>query len=582
MWRNRAFSAGDTGECVTDPDTTTTSDPLDDRIRLAGRYRIDGLLGSGGMSEVSYGYDERLDRPVAIKLLRPPGNPPGQPGSPERVAFEEQHAISEKRFLREIRTTASLEHPGIPAVFDTGVHTFPDGSRRVWLVMQLLRGSTVQQLLDDTNYDNAPLSIARVAGIGAQVAAVLASVHAVDVVHRDIKPDNLILVPGGFVKVLDFGIAILRGADAPPRLTQVDHTIGTPDYMSPEQHLGSVITAASDIYSLGCLLFGLLTGDRVFYVTGSGVSLRELHVKADPPLVTSLRPDVPIELAELVNAMLAKDIRTRPTAVDAYHALAPWAAARPTTPSSDGLDPTQPFRNPLLVPRQPVAAAGNVPAPRSGMAVIDKPGASTPPGAGPLAVQPDRPGLAAAARLSDAVVDELLTKVATLVDADRPTEAIDLLETAVAAGAQDPARGLELRRFLAETLYLADRFTRAAALNDAVRADYLRYRFEPSDPWVLDCAYYAGLAYARTGEPEKALDRLRAYLDNADAAKEEHLRLLEARRTAAFMLAATGQTSGALAAFKALRHALATRFGSGASGELQNLDKIIDKLGHGL
>nr|MDT0665297.1 protein kinase [Micromonospora sp. DSM 115978] len=180
---------------MTDPYTTTTGDLLDDRIRLGGRYRIDGLLGSGGMSEVSYGYDERLDRPVAVKLLRPSGNPPGQAGSPERLAFEDQQTINEKRFLREIRTTASLEHPGIPAVFDTGVHTFPDGSRRVWLVMQLLRGSTVQQLIDDTDYDDAPLGIARVAGIAAQVAAVLAGVHAVDVVHRDIKPGNLVLMP---------------------------------------------------------------------------------------------------------------------------------------------------------------------------------------------------------------------------------------------------------------------------------------------------------------------------------------------------------------------------------------------------
>ncbi|CAO5166474.1 eukaryotic-like serine/threonine-protein kinase [Frankia sp. AiPs1] len=568
---------------MTDPlTTTTTSDPSDDRIRLSGRYRMDGLLGSGGMSEVFYGYDERLDRPIAIKLLRPPGNPPGAAGSPERIAFVEQRTINEKRFLREIRTTASLEHPGIPAVFDTGVHTFPDGSRRVWLVMQLLRGSTVARLIEDTDYDNAPLGIARVAGIGAQVAAVLASVHAVDVVHRDIKPENLILVPGGFVKVLDFGIAILRGADAPPRLTQVDHTIGTPDYMSPEQHLGSVITAASDIYSLGCLVFGLLTGERVFYPTGDGVSLRELHVTADPPLVTSLRPDVPSELAELVKAMLAKDLRTRPTAEDAYHALVPWAAAPPATPSRDGLDPTQPFRNPLLVvPRQTAAVNGGGTAPRPAAAGLGASAASAPPEAGSLAIQLDHPGLADVP-LSDAAVDGLLAHVATLVAADRPTEAIDLLDVAVAAGAQDPPRGLDLRRALAQTLYLADRFTRAAALNDAVRADCLRYRLEPGHRWVLDGAYYAGLSYARIGEPEKALDRLRAYLDNADTANEEHLRLLEARRTAAFMLATTGKTAAALAAFKSLRQALAAAYGSGASGELQNLEKIIDRLGRGL
>ncbi|WP_052710725.1 serine/threonine-protein kinase [Pseudofrankia sp. DC12] len=270
---------------MTDPHTTESANAPDERIRLAGRYRVDGLLGSGGMSEVFYGYDERLDRPVAIKLLRPPGSPPGPPGSPERLTFDEQQAITQKRFLREIRTTAGLEHPGIPAVFDTGVHTFPDGSRRIWLVMQLLRGSTVETLIESADYEKAPLGIAQAAGVTAQVAAVLASVHAVDIVHRDIKPANLMLVPGGFVKVLDFGIAILRGADAPPRLTQVDHTIGTPDYMSPEQHLGSVITTASDIYSLGCLLFGLLTGERVFYGTGSGESLRSLHVQAAPPSV---------------------------------------------------------------------------------------------------------------------------------------------------------------------------------------------------------------------------------------------------------------------------------------------------------
>jgi len=447
-----------------------------------------------------------------------------------------------------------------------------------------------QHLLDDTDYDKAPLPVARAAAIAAQVAAVLASVHAVDIVHRDIKPDNLILVPGGFVKVLDFGIAILRGADAPPRLTQVDHTIGTPDYMSPEQHLGSVITAASDIYSLGCLLFGLLTGDRVFYVTGSGVSLRELHVKAEPPLASSLRPDVPTELAELVHAMLAKDIRARPTAVEAYHALAPWAAA-PLAGSAgrassgaassgeasdgDGLDPTQPFRDPLLVvQRQPPGAVSGVPAPRSGLTGDVRARLSPeagPPGAG-------RPGLPAAGPLSDAEVDKLLAQVATLVDTDRPAEAIDLLEGAEATGVQDPARGLELRRVLAGTLYLADRFTRAAALNDAVRADLLRYHFELSAPWVLDGAFYAGLAYARINEPEKALDRLRAYLDNADASQEEPLRLLEARRTAAFMLAATGQQAAALAAFKSLRAALAATYGADASGELQNLDKIISRL----
>jgi serine/threonine protein kinase len=573
---------------VTDPYTTNGADPPnDERIRLAGRYRIDGLLGSGGMSEVFYGYDERLDRPVAIKLLRPPGDPPGRPGSPERGAFDDQLAISQKRFLREIRTTASLEHPGIPAVFDTGVDTFPNGRRRVWLVMQLLRGSTVETLIDSTDYEDAPLEIAHAAGIAAQVAAVLASVHAVDVVHRDIKPANLMLVPGGFVKVLDFGIAILRGADAPPRLTQVDHTVGTPDYMSPEQHLGSVITAGSDIYSLGCLLFGLLTGDRVFYVTGSGESLRSLHVQAAPPSVTALRPDVPVALATLVGAMLAKDFRDRPTAESVYRALAPWATSQQAEdeandgldgPTVDGLDPTRPFRRPLLI------TAPRVPSPASGLGAA-APRLNASPSAGearPAGLPTVGTGPAdSAARLSNDEVDTDLGQAESLVAANRPAEAIDLLEAVVARGVQDPARALELRRVLAETLYLAERFTRAAALNDAVRAEYLRYRTAPSNPWVLDCAYYAGLSYARTGQPEKALDRLRAYLDNADPAEEDSLRLLQARRTAAFMLAATGQTEEARAAFTDLRQALAAAYGPAATAELHNLDKIINRLGAG-
>ncbi|WP_045878003.1 serine/threonine-protein kinase [Pseudofrankia sp. DC12] len=575
---------------MTDPYTTNSAGSTDERTRLAGRYRIDGLLGRGGMSEVFYGYDERLDRPVAIKLLRPPGDPPGRPGSPERAVFDEQQGISQKRFLREIRTTASLEHPGIPAVFDTGVDTFPDGRRRVWLVMQLLRGSTVETLIDSTDYEDAPLGISHAAGIAAQVAAVLASVHAVDVVHRDIKPANLVLVPGGFVKVLDFGIAILRGADAPPRLTQVDHTVGTPDYMSPEQHLGSVITAASDIYSLGCLLFGLLTGDRVFYVTGSGESLRSLHVQAAPPPVTALRPEVPAPLAALVGAMLAKDFRDRPTAEAVYQVLAPWASGQPAdreasneldSATADDLDPTRPFRSPLLI------AAGSFASPSSGVGVAprrlnagqpadlawrdaDRPFGFPTGGNAPAIV---------ATRLSDDEVDADLVQVESLVDADRPAEAIDLLGAAVARGARDPARGLELRRVLAETLYLAEKFTRAAALNDTVRAECLHYGLDPSHQWVLGCAYYAGLAYARTGEPAKALNRLGAYLDNADTAKEDPLRLLQARRTAAFMLAATGQTKAALAAFTDLRHTLATVHGSAATAELQNLDKIIRRLG---
>jgi serine/threonine protein kinase len=149
------------------------------------------------MSEVYHGYDERLDRRVAIKVLRPPGQVPAAPDSPEAVEILDALDRDRKRFLREIRVTAQLEHPGTPAVYDTGIEKAPDGSTRLWLVMQLLRGSTLEALLNHADYQSSPPSVAWAAAIAAQIAAVLADVHRVDIVHRDIKPGNVMIADGG-------------------------------------------------------------------------------------------------------------------------------------------------------------------------------------------------------------------------------------------------------------------------------------------------------------------------------------------------------------------------------------------------
>jgi serine/threonine protein kinase len=278
----------------------------DGKRRLAGRYRIDGLLGRGGMSEVYFGYDERLDRPVAVKLLRPPSYVPGAPDSPEAAEILDAIDRDQKRFLREIRMTARLELAGAPAVYDTGVDDLPDGTRQLWLVMQLLRGSTLETLLEAASFSGPDTpSVAWAAAIAAQIAAVLADVHRVDIVHRDIKAANIVVTDGGLVKVLDFGIAILRGAGALPRLTQVDRTVGTPAYMSPEQWAGQLVTAASDVYSLGCLLFELLTGNVPFHGS-SRLPLRVAHQEAAVPSVVGARPSVSPEVDALVAAMLTK------------------------------------------------------------------------------------------------------------------------------------------------------------------------------------------------------------------------------------------------------------------------------------
>jgi len=519
---------------------------------LAGRYRIDGLLGRGGMSEVYHGYDERLDRRVAIKVLRPPGRVPAAPDSPEAVEILDALERDRKRFLREIRVTAQLEHPGIPAVYDTGVEDGPDGTTRLWLVMQLLRGSTLEALLNQTDCQTSPPSVAWAAAIVAQIAAVLADMHRVDIVHRDIKPGNVMIVDGGLVKVLDFGIAILHGAGALPRLTQVDRTVGTPAYMSPEQCLGQIVTAASDIYSLGCLLLELLTGDVPFFAAAD-MPLRAHHLNTPAPSARSRRADVPIGLDVLLSSMLAKDAEARPTAAAVYAALLPLTTPGPDESRTSGetaspqggedRDPTRPFRWPLFAP----ATSRHDRAEGRG-------------------------------RLTDAEAGLLQDSVRVLLDSDRPSEAISLLEDGIDRADHDPALQLRLRHFLGTALFYAGEYTRAANVLDAAGRDYRQY-FPANDPNVLDCAYHAGHAYAEIGKPGKALPQLRFYIQNADfsVGEDETREALETRFVIAQLLAADGYSDEALAELQAVRSLLADTFGPG-SIQVRNLDKQAARL----
>ena len=222
-----------------------SADPGGRRL-IAKRYRIDGLLGRGGMSEVYFGYDERLDRPVAVKLLRPPSYVPAAPDSPEAVEILDALDRDQKRFLREIRVTARLELAGVPAVYDTGVDDLPDGTRQLWLVMQLLRGSVLETVIDAASFSGLGTpSVAWAASITAQVAAVLADVHRVDIVHRDIKAANIMVTDAGLVKVLDFGIAILRGAGALP---------DRPNRRHARLHVAGTVVRTACRSGIGCVL----------------------------------------------------------------------------------------------------------------------------------------------------------------------------------------------------------------------------------------------------------------------------------------------------------------------------------------
>ncbi|GGO82268.1 hypothetical protein GCM10012289_73120 [Nonomuraea cavernae] len=508
---------------------------------LANRYRIDGSLGRGGMSEVFHGYDERFDRPVAIKLLRTPGTVPAVPDSPEAAEILDSLERDRLRFLREIRTTARLEHPGTPAVYDTGTDRWPDGSPRLWLVMQLLRGSTLESLLNHADYDAAPPSVPWAASITAQISAVLADVHRLDIVHRDLKPANVMLVDGGLVKILDFGIAILRGAGALPRLTQIDRTVGTPPYMSPEQCLGRAVTSASDIYSLGCLLFELLTGDVPYHGT-TDTPLRAHHLQSPVPSARTQRKEVSPELDNLVSSMLAKEESARPSAEAVYEALLPLAS----TPvdhvdGDDNRDPTRPFRRPLLAPAKRQEPSGS------------------------------------RGRITEEQADELKANAKALLDIDRPSEAIRLLEDGVARAAHDSFLELRLRHALAAACHFAGEYTRAGSLFEVVGRDYRKY-LPPTDPHVLDCAYQAGHAYAEVGKHEKALPELRFFVQNADGLGDDAPELIrDSRFVVAQMLFAAGHTGQALAEFHEVRSLLVEAYGA-HSTQVKNLDKQVTRM----
>ncbi|GLX00166.1 serine/threonine-protein kinase [Microtetraspora sp. NBRC 16547] len=280
---------------------------------IGDRYELDDLpLGQGGMGAVYGGHDRRLDRRVAVKFLRFPG------GHDEEL---------ERRFIREARILARLEHPGAPVLYDFGTY-----DQRLFQVMQFIEGVTVADLVSEYG----PLPVPWAAAIAAQACAVLTAAHALSICHRDLKPTNLMLCPDGSVKVLDFGLAMLRESDG-AQFTRVGQILGTPAYMSPEQIQRGVAGPKSDLYALGCVLHEMLTGKPLF--TGpTEYAVFDKQVKELPPSV----PDVPVELDRLIAELLEKQPENRPAdAVTLYERLQPFAVDLPMLPG---------FLNPPSVP----------------------------------------------------------------------------------------------------------------------------------------------------------------------------------------------------------------------------------------
>lgn len=256
---------------------------------LGGRYEVGDLIGRGGMAEVRLGYDTRLSRSVAIKVLR---------------ADLARDPMFLARFRREAQSAAALNHPSIVSVYDTGEEQMSTGGGASlslpYIVMEYVKGRTVASLLADGD----PVPISEAVQIVVGVLSALEYSHHEGIIHRDIKPGNVMITGEGKVKVMDFGIARAI-ADSAATMTQTNSVVGTAQYLSPEQARGEVVDARSDLYSAGCLLYELLTGKPPF--TGdSAVAVAYQHVSEAPTPASSVAPDIPDSIDRVVMKSLAK------------------------------------------------------------------------------------------------------------------------------------------------------------------------------------------------------------------------------------------------------------------------------------
>jgi serine/threonine protein kinase len=276
---------------------------------VGGRYRIERPLGHGGMASVYLGRDTELERPVAIKLLA------------ENLAGNEEFR---ERFVREARLAARLSDPNVVSVYDAG-----EDDGRPYIVMEHVDGETLAELLAR----RGRLAPDEARELAAQAARGLAHAHAAGLVHRDIKPQNLILSRDGTVKIADFGIA--RAAET--TITQTGTVLGTAAYLAPEQALGEQVTAAADVYSLGAVLYELLTGRPPFeFETLADLADRQGRMAITP--VRELAPEVPPELEDIVMRTLARNPAYRPESAGELARLL-----------SAGEAPTQPLQRPTAV-----------------------------------------------------------------------------------------------------------------------------------------------------------------------------------------------------------------------------------------
>ena len=250
---------------------------------LSGRYRLGSKLGSGGMSTVYLAHDEVLDRAVAVKLLH-------------REISEEADQL--ERFRREARAAARLSHPNLVGVIDAG-----EDESRPYIVFEYVEGQTLKQCIKS----KGGLDVDEAVAYAIEIGRGLSAAHSRKLIHRDVKPQNVLIDPDGRAKVTDFGIARSLESEG---LTATGRVLGTTDYVSPEQAMGDPVDERSDVYSLGVVLYEMLSGEVPFSAeTQVGVAMK--HVNDPMPDIRTKRPEVPVEVAGVIARSTAKDSRDR-------------------------------------------------------------------------------------------------------------------------------------------------------------------------------------------------------------------------------------------------------------------------------
>ncbi|MGM1064553.1 serine/threonine-protein kinase [Saccharothrix sp. Mg75] len=296
---------------------------------LAGRYKLAGALGFGGMAEVYRAWDTVLCRDVAVKLFQPNAD-----------------LDDRRRFDNEARTLARLSHPGLVSVHDTG-----GSDRGAFLVLQLVDGRTLRHRIA-----RGPLAVEEVRRLGARLSGALAYVHDRGVVHRDVKPSNILLDRAGEPYLADFGLAHLTGAT---RFTRTGQMVGTAAYLAPEQVRGTEVGPAADVYALGLVLLECLTGRREYPGGDVEAAVARLHRPPDVPR------DLPADLVRLLTLMTSLSPRRRPTAHDCARALtghtAPAIEVKPDDAHGRSA-PTPPsvLRSPVKTPKKTLTAAAGL------------------------------------------------------------------------------------------------------------------------------------------------------------------------------------------------------------------------------